>query len=307
MRIDDLVRTERYFTALLIHVLLSENLSGVDAFIDLLCERGILTDRPPGNASDDPRSQVVAELAATRDLLKGGYEFDDPESPPRDVVDVVIVALGILIAAEAKFFSPTSLSKVKGQLKTQGAPLEQFHTDPSFSVSRVCQVFLTADEGIRPDHVDGTLVLYWRDVAELAIKCKQTYVADRLERALQRYKVEFGGAAGPAGDRRNARPARRSRQPVLSTLRGEREHTAGGILRPVIPHIGPDAIADGWAVKSDGRVIDSYPGSKRGDGPVPPLPVVPPAVPARRRRRRRLDPSQRGGCRATPAERCRGS
>lgn len=198
MRIDDLVRTERYFTALLIHVLLSENLSGVDAFIDLLCERGILTDRPPGNASDDPRSQVVAELAATRDLLKGGYEFDDPESPPRDVVDVVIVALGILIAVEAKFFSPTSLSKVKGQLKTQGAALEQFHTDPSFSVSRVCQVFLTADEGIRPDHVDGTPVLYWRDVAELAIKCKQTYVADRLERALQRYKVEFGGAAGPA-------------------------------------------------------------------------------------------------------------
>jgi hypothetical protein len=74
--------------------------------MDLLHERGFLTDRPSGAASDDPGVQVVAELAATRDLLRGGYQFDDLESPPRDVVDVVIVALGLLIAVGSQVLFP---------------------------------------------------------------------------------------------------------------------------------------------------------------------------------------------------------
>jgi hypothetical protein len=59
-------------------------------------------------------------------------------------------------------------------------------------------VFLTADEKIRPEHLEGTPVLYWQDMFELATQCGETYVARRLESALDRYKHEFGGAARPA-------------------------------------------------------------------------------------------------------------
>lgn len=62
----------------------------------------------------------------------------------------------------------------------------------------MCQVFLTADERVRTEHVGGVAVLYWRDMLEMAVEQRETYVAERLRSALARYQLEFGGGAAPA-------------------------------------------------------------------------------------------------------------
>ena len=55
MRVDDVVRTERHFCALLLSLLLDEELAGVRALVDLLVAEGLLGPTARACRSSPPR------------------------------------------------------------------------------------------------------------------------------------------------------------------------------------------------------------------------------------------------------------
>lgn len=208
MRIDDIVRTERYFSAgLLLHLLLANDFAGVRHLLKLLHDRGIV---PPGVVAEpfDPNAiQVIAELAVWRDLLKHPSPpiFDPDTHVPRDVIDVVVIVGGLLVAIEAKFFSPTRLLDIRHQLASQRQALQQLDKYPAAGIQHVCQIVLTADptvdaSSLRLPMTPDVGVITWMDIAEMAeqLQGKEAYMVQRLRCALDRYAIEFGGGeAGP--------------------------------------------------------------------------------------------------------------
>lgn len=191
-RLDTLVRSERHFTSgLLLHLLLHDGLRGVDAFLDLLVARGILATRPVASAAADPRTQVIAELAARRDLLAMGGAVD--ETLPGDVIDVVIVAGETLIAIEAKFFTRPTPADVRAQLSAQRNALGAVMRDPAFGVSKIVQVFLEHGRQLSAQDLGCEGVLTWDDVHELACSLlgPDSYVARQLANALERCDAEL--------------------------------------------------------------------------------------------------------------------
>jgi hypothetical protein len=199
-RLDDLVRSERHFTSgLLLHLLLFDHLRGVDLLLDLLVARGVLAERPVGKASDDPRTQVIAELAVRRDLVKSGATVE--EGAPRDVIDVVLVVGEVLIAIEAKFFTRPPASEIRSQLETQRRALDSVLADPAFGVARVVQVFLEHGRTLEPAAIGCEGVLSWADVLDLAhaLPGHDSYVATRLRAAVARCEAEL--VPGGQGER----------------------------------------------------------------------------------------------------------
>lgn len=191
-RLDELVRSERHFTSgLLVHLLLLDDLLGVDRFLDLLVARGILAVRPVAAAATDPRTQVIAELATHRDLLAGGGAVD--EGVPRDVVDVVVVAGDVLIAVEAKFFTRPAPRDVRAQLAAQRRALDAIARDPAFGVSRVVQVFLEHGRQLDATELGCDGVLTWDDMHEFACDLlgAESYVAKQLANARIRCSTEL--------------------------------------------------------------------------------------------------------------------
>jgi hypothetical protein len=192
-RLDGLVRSERHFTSgLLLHLLLADHRRGVDAFVDLLVERGILTAPPLGSAASDPRTQVVAELAVHRDLYAAGGNLD--ETAPRDVIDVVLVVGEVLIAIEAKFFTRPSPRDVGRQLGAQREALGAVLRDPAFGVTRLVQVFLEHARRLSPAELGCEGVLTWGDVHGLAVGLlgEDAYVSQQIAGAIVRADAELG-------------------------------------------------------------------------------------------------------------------
>jgi hypothetical protein len=191
-RVDALVRSERHFTSgLLMHLLLADELRGVDAFVTLLVARGILVAPPVACAARDPRTQVLAEFAVRRDLFAAGSALD--ELTPRDVVDVVVVVGDVLIAIEAKFFSRPSPREVREQLAAQRRALDAVVREPAFGVSRVVQVFLEHGRQLSARELGCEGVLAWSDVHGLACSLlgEGSYVARQIANACARCDEEF--------------------------------------------------------------------------------------------------------------------
>ncbi len=198
-RLDDLVRSERHFTSgLLLHLLLHDDLRGVDALLDLLVARGVLAARPVADAARDPRTQVIAEFAVRRDLVAMAGVVDD--TIPGDVIDVVLVAGDTLVAIEAKFFTRPTVREVRDQLAAQRSALGAVLRDPVWGVSRVVQVFLEHGRRLAPDALGCDGVLTWDEVHGLACELlgAQSYVAGQIARACARCEAEL--TPGAPGD-----------------------------------------------------------------------------------------------------------
>jgi hypothetical protein len=84
-RFDDLVRTERYFTATLLPLLLfHNNLEGVQRFVDLVEEKATTECNRSGNRGrkgttkyDFQDVEVITEFHIARDLKFAGLPLDD--------------------------------------------------------------------------------------------------------------------------------------------------------------------------------------------------------------------------------------
>lgn len=194
MRVDNTVRTERYFCALLLALLLDDSLAGVRAFIRLLVDKASLPPDMADGAVSLDSTQVIAELAVKRDLQKYSPGVELPLDSPRDVVDIVLIVGEVLVAVEAKFFSAPTIGAIQLQLASQREALKLLETE-AYGVSRVHQVVLMADTTVTAAMLPGAGVLHWSDILVLAeqLHGPESYVARRLASALERYEEEFGG------------------------------------------------------------------------------------------------------------------
>jgi hypothetical protein len=192
MRLDEMARSERHFTSgLLMHLLLHEGLRGVDAFLDLLVERGVISGRPVPSAADDARTQVIAEFASRRDLTAGGANVD--LGAPGDVIDVVVVVGDTLIALEAKFFTRPTPQDVRKQLAAQRGALAPVLRDPRFGISRTLQVYLEQGRSLDTSTIGADAILSWEDLRGLSARLlgERAYVTMQLTHAVRRCEEEL--------------------------------------------------------------------------------------------------------------------
>jgi len=120
MRFDDLVRTERYFTATLLPLLLFHNkLEGVQRFVKLIDDKATKEHDKDGK-QDFPKGtpeyknfedvEVITEFHIAQDLKFAGQNLfnvepsEEGEQEHKDAPDVVIIAGRELVVCEGKFF-----------------------------------------------------------------------------------------------------------------------------------------------------------------------------------------------------------
>jgi hypothetical protein len=199
-RFDDLVRTERYFTATLLPAILFHNeLDGLREFVRLV-DRKTEWERSPSGESvrrkcrDTPlpipltggSTQIITEFHIARDLLFAQSLPRDDDAPEgkRDAPDLVIVVGNELIVGEAKFFWRWTAAGVADQMSSQRVQVAHlFRTEPRLRAYR--HVAILPDEAdLEPD-----AVVTWGEIAELArlVLGESHYVTERLKEAVARY------------------------------------------------------------------------------------------------------------------------
>lgn len=205
-RFDDYVRTERYFTATLLPlVLFHDDFAGLRAFAELVESRvgsehdGRGTMRAkvtPDFDFSDP--EVITEFHIARDLHHYGARLagSDAEASvedgveKRDAPDLVLVLGREVIVVEAKFFVGFTASGLQAQLRSQKRQVRHlFESRPSLRAWRHVALVPEALEGL---DCDG--VITWDDVAELSCTLlgPSHYVSRRFMNAVARYPRATG-------------------------------------------------------------------------------------------------------------------
>jgi hypothetical protein len=202
VRLDDVIRSERYFTATLLPAVLFHNdLQGVKQFVDLVEEKATgLHDcsgaqGTKGTAGYDFKDvEVITEFHIARDLIAADLQLcaakvasEESERERRDAPDLVIIAGQGLVVCEGKFFSNLNWNDLNNQLISQR--------------SQVCHLLLNRPKilGYRhvaivpekpPYDIGADAVLTWDDIRELAEKlmAPEHYVTARLRNAVKRYE-----------------------------------------------------------------------------------------------------------------------
>ncbi len=215
-RFDDLVRTERYFTATLLPLLLfHNNLEGVRRFIDLVEDKAVTECNRSGERGqkgttkyDFQDIEVITEFHIARDINFAGLQLDETpcgegasaerpreardeeDEPKKDAPDVVIVAGPELVVCEGKFFNGFNPTGLNGQLRSQRCQVRHLFLNRSLlrAYRHVAIVPPPLPERMDPA-IDADVVLTWADIRDLAEKLMGAhhYVTDRLREAVERY------------------------------------------------------------------------------------------------------------------------
>jgi hypothetical protein len=201
MRFDDLVRSERYFTATLLPaVLFHKNLDGVRSFTDLV-EQKATTERNQSGERVEPKGtvnydfqdvEVITEFHIARDLKfarlppeDANAEASEEDEPKKDAPDVVIVAGLELVVCEGKFFSDFTVQELNKQLCSQRVQVKLLFGKRQIRAYRHVAIvpFVPTIE------IDADVVLTWNDIRNLAetLLGKDHYVTVRLRKAVERY------------------------------------------------------------------------------------------------------------------------
>jgi hypothetical protein len=211
-RFDDIIRSERYFTATLLPALLfheGENGKGVEAFVDLV-EKRATTERTRDGAPktkdvlnyEYEEVEVITEFDIARDLRYAELKLEanlspetgveqneegEPERERRDAPDIVIVAGPELVVCEGKFFSAFNIGALNNQLRSQRRQVRHlFLNRPQLRAYRHVAVVP------EPVDLDADAVLTWDDIGQLAEKVMgpDHYVTVRLRMAVARHQIE---------------------------------------------------------------------------------------------------------------------
>jgi hypothetical protein len=206
-RFDDLVRSERYFTATLLPaILLSGEFSGLNSFLALVDERSLT---PPGRPTERSKTgavairsaklpswspekvEVISEFHIARDLAFAGHlvsnklEADaenSTEKERRDAPDLVVVLDDELVVCEAKFFDTVERRALNRQLQSQRLQVRYlFEVRPSLRAYRHVAILPLMPQ----EAPDCDVVLTWGDIADLSAKIlgPEHYVTRRLSSA----------------------------------------------------------------------------------------------------------------------------
>ena len=225
-RFDDLVRTERYFTATLLPLLLfHNNLEGVRRFVDRVEEKATTEcnrsgDRGPKGSTkyDFQDVEVITEFHIARDLKFAGLPLDvaawpggegvsaepprevrdvgpsEEGEPKKDAPDVVIVAGPELVVCEGKFFNGFNTTDLNEQLRSQRCQVRHLFLNRR-SIRAYRHVAILPFDTTA---IDADVVLTWADILDLAEKLMGAhhYVTDRLREAVKRYPEDGDGEPG---------------------------------------------------------------------------------------------------------------
>jgi len=206
IRIDDICRTERYYTATLLPcILLHESFAGLRAFLSVLERKNIhaLAVKTGAPASLNGAKAVDHfELISEMDLVRDMHFYSPWLAGLEDIVaqeadsirpDVVMVADGLLIVIEAKFFHDSvSPDTIRSQILAQRQVIENILLRfPGYSFDRYCHLFLSAAPAPAANAIGCQGVLCWDDIRQLAEQVLGTrhYVTQRLTRATEMYKL----------------------------------------------------------------------------------------------------------------------
>jgi hypothetical protein len=197
-RFDDLVRTERYFTATLLPLLLfHNNLDGVRWFVKLVDEKATTEynkdgkQDPKGTPNYDFKNvEVITEFHIARDLkfrhLKlhkaNGAPSEDVEET-RSAPDLVITAGQELVVCEGKFFGAFNPTDLNEQLCSQRRQVRHLFCNRSIRAYRHVAIVPYVPPAIK---IDADAVLTWADIRDLAEKLMgpDHYVTARLRNAI---------------------------------------------------------------------------------------------------------------------------
>jgi hypothetical protein len=210
--LDDICRTERYYTATLLPVILFHNsFEGLREFINLLIAKDTEQTLSSGERSKiaaDPsglkRIEIVTEMDIVRDVKYYANWIEGLESIALEEgktlrPDVVLIADDLLIVIEGKFFdsspSATKYSKISKQMSDQRTVIEQIlFKYPNYDFKGYCHIFLSQKEGIQAERIGCHKAITWADIAELSERVLggSHYVTHRLKRAVDLYNLVIG-------------------------------------------------------------------------------------------------------------------
>ena len=208
IRIDDICRTERYYTATLLPlILLNEDFSGLLTFLETLASKGVQAVKVRNQAptalwSDEKLDHVelVTEMDIVRDVKFYSSWIDGLDKVAVDKLDmvrpdVVIIINSLLLVIEGKFFGdPQSQQDAKEQIQAQRRIIEgiilQF---PGYEFDRYCHIYLSAESHLTPTEIECHAVLTWEDIKQLSEQVigANHYVTQRLAKAIDLHQLVF--------------------------------------------------------------------------------------------------------------------
>lgn len=201
-RLDDINRTERYFTSTLLGgLLLHDNTQGVSKFLGWLVEnKEIMLNVVGGSNVNIPLElsdvsldhiEIITELNIKRDLKYYNHitsnvfnDFSDKQNVP----DVVIIYGETLIIIEGKFFvAGQSAKDIDGQLLLQKEEINLMIKHLDGEIKYWSHIYLGPDKNIHLQNCD--LILTWFDIEQFSQKLLGTnhYITQRLHIANKRY------------------------------------------------------------------------------------------------------------------------
>ena len=212
-RFDDLVRSERYFTATLLPLLLfHDNLKGVERFVGLVEKKATTEHKEPGKREpkgtteyDFQDVEVITEFHIKRDLKSAHMLPEETNAEPNDeklaAPDVVIVAGRELVVCEGKFFSDfdAKAQALKDQLHLQRRQVRylfgKFPNRPHMRAYRHVAI-VPFDPKI---DIGADVILTWDDIRDLAheLMGRHHYVTVRLRNAVEKYNAKRGVLGTP--------------------------------------------------------------------------------------------------------------
>jgi len=202
-RFDDCVRSERYFTATLMPLLLfHDNFAGLRAFVKLIESRAFTEHTSQGQqvkkvtpfpeyVYSDP--EIITEFHIARDLrhCKARLVSHVSETKEKkDAPDLVLVLGQELIVLEAKFFGPAGLNKMKEQLQSQKLQVRHLFENRPLRAWRHVALIPRGLSELTIESLQCDVVITWKDMADLAksVLGKSHYVTRRLKKAVARYR-----------------------------------------------------------------------------------------------------------------------
>jgi hypothetical protein len=204
VRIDDICRTERYYTATLLpYILFHESFAGLRAFLRMLADKQICaldaeTYAPVALNCGGPLANVelITEVGLVRDAKFysswiDGLEDIELKDAEELRPDLVIIADDLLVVLEAKFFLDSiSQTQIRKQLLNQREAIRKVYLRfPGYGFRQYCHLFLSAKPPVSAEAIGCQGVLSWDDIRHLAeqVLGKEHYVTERLTRALEWY------------------------------------------------------------------------------------------------------------------------